>query len=104
MKPEKGYYSVIQYCPDLARFEAANIGVLLFCPQSGFLKALTSGNNRRIIKFFGSAGHDWKRINTVKRALQDRLPRIIIPFGLWKTSSSSLPPEPTSFRSRARFQ
>lgn len=73
MKTEKGYYSVIQYCPDLGRFEAANLGVLLFCPESGFLKAMTSGNNRRIIKFFGSEGHDWKRINTVKKALQDRL-------------------------------
>ena len=73
MKPEKGYYSVIQYCPDLGRFEAANMGVLLFCPESGFLKSLMSGNNSRIIKFFGSEGHDWKRINTVKKALQDRL-------------------------------
>ena len=56
MKPEKGYYSVIQYCPDLGRFEAANMGVLLFCPESGFLKSLMSGNNSRIIKFFGSEG------------------------------------------------
>ena len=73
MKPEKGYYSIVQYCPDLGRFEAANIGVLLFCPESGFLKTLTSENNSRIIRFFGSEGHDWKRINTVKKALQDRL-------------------------------
>ena len=73
MNPQKGYYSIIQYCPDLSRFEAANIGVLLFCPDSGFLKSITSGNNRRIIKFFGPEGHDWKRINTFKKALQDRL-------------------------------
>lgn len=73
MKPQKGYYSIVQYCPELSRFEAANIGVLLFCPDSGFLKVMTSGNNRRIIKFFGSEGHDWKRINTIKKALQDRL-------------------------------
>ncbi|WLD14664.1 DUF3037 domain-containing protein [Planctellipticum variicoloris] len=73
MNPQKGYYSVVQYCPDLSRVEAANIGVILFCPASGFLKAITSANNGRIIKFFGSEGHDWKRINTVKKALQDRL-------------------------------
>jgi len=66
MKPQKGYYSIVQY-------EAANIGVLLFCPESGFLKILTSANNGRIIRFFGSAGHDWKRINTIKSGLQDRL-------------------------------
>ncbi|MFN5741194.1 MAG: DUF3037 domain-containing protein, partial [Planctomyces sp.] len=73
MKPQKGYYSIVQYCPDLSRLEAANIGVLLFCPDSGFLKVLTSANNGRIIRFFGSAGHDWKRINTIKSGLQDRL-------------------------------
>ncbi|MFN9234997.1 MAG: hypothetical protein ACK6D4_10185, partial [Planctomyces sp.] len=37
---------------------------MLFCPDSGFLKVLTSANNGRIIRFFGSAGHDWKQINT----------------------------------------
>jgi hypothetical protein len=73
MKPAKGYYSVIQYCPDLGRFEAANIGVLLFCPEKHFLQALTSGNNSRIIRFFGSEGHDWARIDTFKRGLEDRL-------------------------------
>lgn len=73
MKPEKGYYSVIQYCPDLSRFEAANIGVLLFCPESGFLKALTSRNNERIIKFFGREGHDWKRVQAFKKGIEERL-------------------------------
>ena len=38
MKPSRGYYCIIQYCPDLGRLEAANIGVLLFCPDRGFLK------------------------------------------------------------------
>ena len=39
MKPSKGCYSLIQYCPDLGRLEAANVGVLLFCPEPHFLKA-----------------------------------------------------------------
>jgi len=30
MNPTRGYYCIIQYCPDLGRLEAANIGVLLF--------------------------------------------------------------------------
>ncbi len=73
MNPAKGYYSVIQYCPDLGRFEAANVGVLLFCPEKQFIRAMTSNNNRRIIRFFGSEGHDWARINTFKKGLEDRL-------------------------------
>jgi len=73
MTSSKAYYSLIQYCPDLGRFEAANVGVLVFCPERGFLRALTSRNNGRIIKFFGSEGHDWKRINAFKRGFEVRL-------------------------------
>jgi hypothetical protein len=73
MKPSKGYYCLIQYCPDLGRLEAANVGVLLFSPELHFLKALTSRANRRIIRFFGSEGHDWVRINSFKQGLEDRI-------------------------------
>jgi hypothetical protein len=73
MTPRKGYYCLIQYCPDLGRLEAANVGLLLFCPEPHFIKALTSQNNRRIIRFFGSAGHDWIRINAFKKGLEDRI-------------------------------
>jgi hypothetical protein len=32
MEPAKGYYSLIQYCPDESRLETLNVGVALFCP------------------------------------------------------------------------
>ncbi|MEW4531193.1 DUF3037 domain-containing protein [Maioricimonas sp. JC845] len=73
MKPQKGYYSVIQYCPEPSRFEAANVGVLLFCPATGYLKAITSPDNQRAIKFFGREGHDWKRVQAFKKGMEDRL-------------------------------
>ncbi|HZZ29674.1 MAG TPA: DUF3037 domain-containing protein [Pirellulales bacterium] len=73
MQPTKGYYSLIQYCPDAGRLEAANVGVLLFCPEQSFLQAKTVLSNRRIIKFFGTEGHDWARINSFKRGLEERL-------------------------------
>lgn len=73
MKPAKGYYSLIQYCPDLSRLEAANIGVLLYCPDRWFLKALTARDNKRIIDFFGKKGHDWSQINSYKLGLEERL-------------------------------
>jgi hypothetical protein len=74
-KASKGYYSLIQYCPDLGRLEAANIGVLLFSPDLQFLKAKTTRNNSRIIRFFGSEGHDWVRLNSFKKGLEDRITR-----------------------------
>ncbi|WP_165233373.1 DUF3037 domain-containing protein [Aquisphaera insulae] len=73
MKPSRGYYCIIQYCPDLARLEAANIGVLLFCPERDFLQARMSGDNARIRHFFSEAPHDWIQINAFKNGLIDRL-------------------------------
>ncbi len=73
MKPTRGYYCIIQYCPDLGRLEAANIGVLLFCPDLGILEARTSSDNARIRHFFGDEGHDWARINSYKRGIEERL-------------------------------
>ncbi len=73
MSTSKGYYSVIQYCPDLARLEAANVGVLLFCPAPHFLRARTAASNRRIRQFFGSKDGDWDQINALKAAVEERL-------------------------------
>lgn len=47
--------------------------MLLFCPEQNFLKARIARNNHRIAKFFGVEGHDWKRINSFKHGLVDRL-------------------------------
>ena len=73
MKPTEGYYCLIQYCPDLSRLEAANIGVLLFCPDRLFLQARTARDNRRIRHFFGREGHDWSQINSFKVGIEERL-------------------------------
>ena len=73
MAMSRGYYSLIQYCPDLSRLESANIGVLLFCPEKRFLAARVSADNARIRHFFGSEGHDWQRINSFKKGLEERL-------------------------------
>lgn len=73
MNAVKGYFSLIQYCPDLGRLEAANVGVLLFAPEKEFLKAVMSSNNRRVRQFFGAAGHDWVRLNSFKKGLVERL-------------------------------
>lgn len=73
MRSNKGYYSVIQYCPDFSRLEAANIGVLLFCPELAFIKAQTSHGNDRIRRFFGSEDNDWIQINALKASIEERV-------------------------------
>lgn len=71
MEFHKGYYSLVQYCPDPSRLEAANVGVLLFCPALQFIKARISQDNRRIDKFFGH--RDWDLVKAQKRAVVERL-------------------------------
>ncbi|MCI0361350.1 MAG: DUF3037 domain-containing protein [Planctomycetaceae bacterium] len=75
MNSNVGYYSLVQYQPDPVRLEAANIGVLLFCPAKRFLRAKTARDNDRIRHFFGSKGHDWRRIDAFKRGLEERVQR-----------------------------
>lgn len=73
MKPNKGWFSIVQYCPDPNRLESANIGVLLFCPALRFLNVRIASDNHRIIKFFGSMGLDLSVVNSFKRGLKERL-------------------------------
>ncbi|MEQ8790698.1 MAG: DUF3037 domain-containing protein [Pirellulaceae bacterium] len=75
MKPHKGWFSIVQFCPDPNRLEAANIGVLLFCPSLDFLKVRMASDNRRITKFFGSKDFDLAMVNSFKRGLEERLRR-----------------------------
>ena len=51
----KAFYSVIQYCPDMARMECANVGVVLFIPDDGFLGAKIDQGFVRVRKFFPDA-------------------------------------------------
>lgn len=67
----KGYYSLVQYCPDPSRSEAANIGVLLFVPEKRFIQVRFSGGNDRVRRFFQKP--DLHFINDQKRALQSRI-------------------------------
>jgi Protein of unknown function (DUF3037) len=73
MKPTKGYYSLIQFCPDQSRLEAANIGVVLFCPEIDFLEVRIAGDNSRIQRFFGKQTFDWSRVNSYKHGIKERL-------------------------------
>ena len=73
MKPNKGWFSIVQFCPDPNRLESANIGVLLFCPALGFLDVRIASDNQRIIKFFGASGLDLALVNSFKKGLKERL-------------------------------
>src|SRR5262245_52269084 len=64
MKATTGYYSIIQYCPDQARHEVANVGVVLFCPELPFLKTRMAADTHRIKEVFPGRKPDEKRLKT----------------------------------------
>lgn len=73
----KGYYSILQYVPDVERAESVNIGVVLICPARNFRKVKTTKDNARIVRFFGtSAGFDGQRLTILKQALEERIAAI----------------------------
>jgi hypothetical protein len=72
LKTLKSYYSLIQYCPDPARLECVNVGVLLLCPETGFLDAKLSQNDDRVQLLFGP-NLDLVRFNAAKQAIKNRL-------------------------------
>ena len=72
--PTRGYYSILQYVPDLERNEGANVGVVLFCPERKFLKAQTATGNDRVRRFFSpDEDLDLDRINAYKAAFEERV-------------------------------
>jgi hypothetical protein len=73
MAANKGYYSLIQYCPDLGRRESVNIGVLLLCPELNFMKALTDPALKRLCSCFAATEAERRRVEELRASIQRRL-------------------------------
>lgn len=69
----KGYYSVIQYCPDRSRAEAANVGVVLFTENPHHLAVKLSETYARVERFFKPNRQRLARIIDAARASATRL-------------------------------
>jgi len=68
MGPHKGYYSLIQFCPDRGRAEAVNIGLLLFVPDTGHLDIRTVRTTGRVARVFGRGAVDPWWLKTAREA------------------------------------
>lgn len=73
MTPQRGYYSIVQFCPNAARLEAVNIGVILFCPESGFLSARMTDSSERAKRFFRRDRVDLTELEFDMQAFEERL-------------------------------
>lgn len=73
MNTTKGYYSLLQYCPDRSRMEAVNVGIVLFVPDMNFLRAKVTNANDRVRRFFGAYSFDNTWLRQAKEAVVQRL-------------------------------
>jgi Protein of unknown function (DUF3037) len=71
--PTRAFYSVVQYVPDAGRAEAANAGVALYVPATGWLEARMSPTLDRVRHFFRLSKKDLRRVERAVAALKYRL-------------------------------
>ncbi len=71
MSYAKGYYSIIQYCPDASRLETVNLGVALFCPELRFLEVKFGRRRTQVSQLFGK--QDWEFVDLQQSAIEERL-------------------------------
>ena len=69
----KSYFSLVQYCPDLPRQEAVNVGVVLLCPEQNFVGSKMVPGNNRVRRFFGENADGIQHLNAMKNALASRI-------------------------------
>jgi hypothetical protein len=73
MAPTKGFFSIVRYCPDLARGEFANVGIVLVVPELAFFGIRFSDDNEGPRQRFGKNAFDDTRLTVAKRSLEGRL-------------------------------
>lgn len=71
MNQHKGYYSLIQFCPDPSRLEGVNIGILIYSPETERVEFRLTDNNQRIRKIFGK--QDWSFLARARESVKHRL-------------------------------
>jgi len=73
MGTTKGFYSIIQFVPDLDRGEGANVGVVLSVPSLGYLDVLMAEDNESPKQRFKSTSIDEDRLNIAKNGIKSRI-------------------------------
>lgn len=75
----KGFFSIIQYCPDLDRAEGANLGVVLCVPEFAYCDVLLCEHNEHVKKLFGAPSYDDQRLNVAKKGFAHHLKAEVTP-------------------------
>jgi hypothetical protein len=69
----RGFYSVVQYCPDRFRAEAVNVGLVLLCVDPHALRVKMTSNHDRVRKLFAIRKPDLKNLKFSTDGLTSRI-------------------------------
>lgn len=69
----RGFYSVVQYCPDRSRAEAVNVGLVLLCLDPHALRVKMTGNHDRVRRLFAIGQPELKNLRVSTQGLASRL-------------------------------
>src|SRR5262245_32310453 len=69
----RGFYSVVQYCPDRSRAEAVNVGLVLLCVDPHAVRVRMTDKHDRVRKLFGATKPALKNLRLATDGLQSRI-------------------------------
>ena len=69
----RGFYSVVQYCPDRFRAEAVNVGLVLLCVEPHALRVKMTSNHDRVRKLFAISKVDLKNLKFSTQGVTSRI-------------------------------
>src|SRR5215472_9475333 len=69
----RGFYSVVQYCPDRFRAEAVNVGLVLLCLDPHAVRVRMTGNHDRVRRLFSIARPELKNLKLSTQGLASRI-------------------------------
>lgn len=71
MNQPSGFYSLIQFCPNLSRLESINVGIVVYSSRDMRLQVQMTKGYQRIRKFFGT--QDWHLIKRAKASIKSQM-------------------------------
>jgi hypothetical protein len=69
----RGFYSVVQYCPDRFRAEAVNVGLVLLRPDPFVLRVRMTGSFDRVRRLFGTTRGELKNLRVSVEWMTSRI-------------------------------
>lgn len=73
----RGFYSVVQYCPNRFRAETVNVGLVLLCVDPHALRVRMTGNHERVRKLFAVGRPELKNLKLSTHGMTSRIEKSV---------------------------